>query len=103
MSVNDHILAIARALELQGQEPSVALIKARLPKPLPLPAIIKGLQQYKAMPEDAKARINVAPIQQTSAPQEAEDELMALRREVAELKQQLQDLHARVIRLEGRD
>ncbi|QSX31056.1 hypothetical protein JYB88_05285 [Shewanella cyperi] len=104
MSANEHILVIARTLELQGQEPSVALIKARLSKPMPLPAIIKGLQQYKAMPEDAKARISVTATQVVApAQQEAEDELTVLRRELAELRLQVQELQARVTDLEGLD
>lgn len=57
MSNIDQVLAVARALEASGKEPSLALIKTRLGNSLPLPILIQGLQQFKAMPKAERERL----------------------------------------------
>lgn len=49
MSPLDQVLAAARSLESCGKTPSLALLKTRLGTSLPLPILIQGLQQFKAM------------------------------------------------------
>lgn len=56
MSHIDQVLAVARALEASGKVPSLALIKTRLGNSLPLPILIQGLQQFKAMPRAERER-----------------------------------------------
>jgi hypothetical protein len=46
----DRIILIAQQLAKEGKTPNTALIKARLPKNVPLPAIIQGLQLWKDNP-----------------------------------------------------
>lgn len=44
---SDTILQIAAQLQAEGKTPSVALIKARLSDPKPIPEIISGLQRWR--------------------------------------------------------
>ena len=46
----DRIILIAQQLSKEGKVPTTALIKARLPKDVPLPMIIQGLQKWKENP-----------------------------------------------------
>lgn len=46
----DPIILIAQQLSKEGKVPSTALIKARLPKDVPLPMIIQGLKAWKDNP-----------------------------------------------------
>lgn len=47
----DSIILIAQQLSREGKVPSTALMKARLPKDVPLPAIIQGLRMWKENPQ----------------------------------------------------
>lgn len=69
MSPIDQVLAAARALEVSGKTPSLALLKTRLGTSLPLPLLIQGLQQFKALPKAERERLIEPPINpQASAP-----------------------------------
>ena len=46
----DRIILIAQQLAKEGKTPNTALIKARLPKNTPLPAIIQGLKLWQDEP-----------------------------------------------------
>ncbi|MCW8996212.1 MAG: hypothetical protein OQK77_10415 [Psychromonas sp.] len=46
----DRIILIAQQLSKEGKVPTTALIKSRLPKTVPLPAIIQGLKMWKENP-----------------------------------------------------
>ena len=46
----DRIILIAQQLAKEGKTPNTALIKARLPKNTPLPAIIQGLKMWQDNP-----------------------------------------------------
>ena len=46
----DRIILIAQQLVKEGKKPNTALIKARLPKNTPLPAIIQGLKMWQDNP-----------------------------------------------------
>jgi hypothetical protein len=52
----DRIILIAQQLAKEGKTPNTALIKARLPKNTPLPAIIQGLKLWQ---EDPNKQINL--------------------------------------------
>lgn len=52
--MHSEIYRIAYKLHTDGKTPSVALIRARLSTPTPLPVIIKALQQWKLTPELGK-------------------------------------------------
>lgn len=47
----DRIILIAQQLAKEGKIPNTALIKARLPKNVPLPAIIAGLKMWASNPD----------------------------------------------------
>jgi hypothetical protein len=51
----DRIILIAQQLAKEGKTPNTALIKARLPKNTPLPAIIQGLKLWQ---DDPNKQIN---------------------------------------------
>lgn len=46
----DRIILVAQQIAREGKTPNTALIKARLPKNVPLPAIIQGLKQWQDNP-----------------------------------------------------
>jgi len=47
----DQIILIAQQIAKEGKQPNTALIKARLPKNVPLPAIIRGLKMWMNDPD----------------------------------------------------
>ncbi|WP_298768894.1 hypothetical protein [uncultured Shewanella sp.] len=54
MSPLDTIITTAHAIVSSGKPPSLALIKRQLGTQYPMPVLIQGLQQYKAMTEQEK-------------------------------------------------
>ena len=46
----DKIILIAQQIAQEGKTPNTAMIKARLPKNIPLPAIIQGLKLWQDNP-----------------------------------------------------
>ena len=46
----DRIILIAQQIAKEGKTPNTAMIKARLPKNVPLPAIIQGLKMWQDNP-----------------------------------------------------
>tara|TARA_R110001583_G_scaffold10698_6_gene49132 strand:- start:1970 stop:2305 length:336 start_codon:yes stop_codon:yes gene_type:complete len=46
----DRIILIAQQIAKEGKTPNTAMIKARLPKNVPLPAIIQGLKLWHENP-----------------------------------------------------
>ncbi len=57
----DRIILIAQQLSKEGKVPSTALIKARLPKDVPLPLIIQGLKAWKDNPQQEISSPTEAP------------------------------------------
>lgn len=47
----DRIILIAQQIAKEGKVPTTALIKARLPKNVPLPTIIQGLKMWTDNPD----------------------------------------------------
>lgn len=47
----DHIIVIAQQIAKEGKVPTTALVKARLPKNVPLPTIIQGLKIWASNPD----------------------------------------------------
>ena len=46
----DRIILISQQISKEGKTPNIAMIKARLPKNIPLPAIIQGLKLWQENP-----------------------------------------------------
>lgn len=101
MTINEEILIAANKIANAGKKPTVALIKAKLAKPAPLPVIISLLKSWQHDPEF------IAP-QQEHQPSALEvsnehhdnveirqmlnQELAAMKQEIAELKQLIKQL-----------
>lgn len=91
MSTSDVITACQQLVD-EGKEPSVALIKPRLPSPLPLPTIIAGLKSFKANPNQAVSEKKEAA--STVADDSLEQRVQRLEEEVVQLKSMIQQLQA---------
>lgn len=95
---------IAQQLHAEGKQPSVALIKARLPAPCPMPDVIRGLQRWRQQSAPANQPSNPAvdateeqspshpaatPQTVTSAEVQHQDEVAALREELFMLRRSI--------------
>lgn len=86
--VSDELKSVLEGLQAQGKEPTVALVKARMSTPVPMPALITTIKSWK--------NANRVPKVEVAAPQEnATDKL-------AQLEQQITALTARVTLLEAK-
>ncbi len=100
------VLQIAQQLHAEGKQPSVALIKARLPAPCPMPDVISGLQRWRQQSAPANQPSNPAAdaveVQSPSKPavtaqtaatsaevQQLRDEVAALREEIVMLRRSI--------------
>lgn len=89
----EQIILIAQQLSQEGKTPNIALIKARLPKNVPLPAIIEGLKLWQKNPQQSiKAQLDEKSTE--SKKPSANSELEALIE--AKLAQALAPLHAEI-------
>jgi len=100
MTINDEIVTLANQLANEGKKPTVALIKTKLNKKVPLPVIISTLKTWQhepsfvSLPEEnadntdiGNSKINQAPFEQ-----ELHDELSNMKKEILELKQLVKEL-----------
>lgn len=94
------IIDICQALQKEGKKPTTALVKTRLPHPLPLAQVMKAIQMYQANPEieipQAKEEI-VAPSKHCECSpylQSLQQQIDQLRSQVTVLQAQVQDLSA---------
>ncbi|GMM88245.1 hypothetical protein [Vibrio fortis] len=86
--VSDELKSVLEGLQAQGKEPTVALVKARMSTPVPMPALITTIKSWKSA--------NRVPKVEIAAPQDnATDKL-------AQLEQQLIALTERVTQLEAK-
>tara|TARA_R110001583_G_scaffold33530_5_gene113245 strand:- start:1352 stop:1696 length:345 start_codon:yes stop_codon:yes gene_type:complete len=104
----DRIILVAQQLAKEGKTPNTALIKARLPKNTPLPAIIQGLKLWQDNPNKqintpTEPALTGAMIQQSDASLEQiinskiEQAITPLKEEINTLKAQIEALKARTI------
>ncbi len=89
---NQEIISICQQLSAQGKDPSVALIKARLSTPVPMPLIIAGLKQWRANPDIKldKKELELKPDSNTDST--LADRVSVLEKEVEELKNIIRQL-----------
>lgn len=83
---NQEIISICQQLSEEGKEPSVALIKARLSKPAPMPLVIGGLKQWRANPNVKLENKSEEQDSSNTPTQTLEQRVGALEEEVKELK-----------------
>ncbi|GLS89327.1 hypothetical protein GCM10007916_03940 [Psychromonas marina] len=98
----DKIILIAQQIVKEGKTPNTALIKARLPKNVPLPTIIQGLKMWQDNPNKQintptePALINNATVATGSFDQlldaKIEQQLAPLKNEIEQLKAELKKL-----------
>jgi hypothetical protein len=103
MTINDEILILANQIANNGHKPTVALIKAKLTKRVPLPTIISTLKTWQHDPSFiANPQENeVTDLEETidnsetdSFRQQLNGELVQMKQEIIELKQLIQELLA---------
>lgn len=86
--ITQELKAIIAQLVDDGKEPSVALVKARLSQPVPMPAIISTIKSWKANKRVPKVEV-------TSA------ENLSAEQRIEQLEQQVAALLQRVTKLEN--
>ncbi|WP_019613120.1 hypothetical protein [Psychromonas ossibalaenae] len=99
----DRIILIAQQIAKEGKVPNTALIKSRLPKNVPLPAIIQGLKLWRENPDKeinspSEPALTAAADSEGAASFDAlleikiEQMIKPLFTEIADLKEQLETL-----------
>lgn len=92
MSDIQQIVEICQDIASQGKQPSVALVKGRLSKPIALPNIIAGIKSWQNNPVQkvqVKEKTSDEQISSDSTMQELELRVSALELLVKNLQQQL--------------
>lgn len=102
MSPIEQVLAAAKSIANNGHSPSLALIKGRLGNSIPMPVLIQGLQQFKALPKSEWQNIpELSDIPSTeSLPAEQCDPVVKLQQQVSDMQQLIVQLTHRVHELE---
>ncbi|MFH4748758.1 hypothetical protein WMQ67_20860 [Vibrio harveyi] len=87
--VTKELEAVMEQLQQQGKEPTVALVKARMKTPVPIPALIATIKSWKSANRIPKVEVAV------QKPKE-EDRLAALEETVAKLTARVEELEAKL-------
>ena len=87
--VTKELEAVMEQLQQQGKEPTVALVKARLKTPVPMPALIATIKSWKSANRIPKVEVAV------QTPKE-EDRIVALENTVAKLVARVEELEAKL-------
>ncbi len=87
--VSDELKSVLEGLQAQGKEPTVALVKARMSTPVPMPALITTIKSWK--------NANRVPKVEVAAPQDnATDKLAQLEQQVIALTERVTQLEAKL-------
>ncbi|CAH1537626.1 conserved hypothetical protein [Vibrio owensii] len=87
--VTKELEAVMEQLQQQGKEPTVALVKARMKTPVPMPALIATIKSWKSANRIPKVEVAV------QTPKE-EDRIIALENTVAKLVARVEELEAKL-------
>ncbi|HGY9593582.1 TPA: hypothetical protein ACOJPH_001230 [Vibrio campbellii] len=87
--VTKELEAVMEQLQQQGKEPTVALVKARMKTPVPMPALIATIKSWKSANRIPKVEVAV------QTPKE-EDRIFALENTVAKLVARVEELEAKL-------
>ncbi|EHD0127478.1 MULTISPECIES: hypothetical protein [Vibrio] len=87
--VTKELEAVMEQLQQQGKEPTVALVKARLKTPIPMPALITAIKSWKSAQRVPK--VEVAAQAHTD-----NDRLAALESTVKKLVARIEELEAKL-------
>jgi uncharacterized small protein (DUF1192 family) len=94
MTKFDEIFTIANELTDAGQQPTVALIKAKLSTKVPLPVIISAFKQWQYQPKESRKSPVLDESAQTHVADNSTITLSQLAQQVKELSQQVATLQA---------
>ncbi len=87
--VSQELKDVLEQLHQEGKEPTVALVKARLSTPIPMPALITALKSWKSA--NRVPKVEIAAKQQSD-----QDRISELEKQVAELQQRLTALERKL-------
>ncbi|WP_319554829.1 hypothetical protein [uncultured Vibrio sp.] len=87
--VTKELEAVLEQLQQEGKEPSVALVKARMRTPVPMPALIATIKSWKSANRVPKIEVAVQKASQ-------EDRLTTLENTVAQLTARIEELEAKL-------
>ncbi|EGQ9247649.1 hypothetical protein CGH85_07665 [Vibrio parahaemolyticus] len=87
--VTKELKAVMEQLQREGKEPTVALVKARMKTPVPMPALITVIKSWKSANHVPKVEVT-APLSKE------EDRLTALENTVAKLTARIEELEAKL-------
>ena len=87
--VSQELTDVLEQLHQEGKEPTVALVKARLSTPIPMPALITALKSWKSA--NRVPKVEIAAKQQSD-----QDRINELEKQVAELQQRLTALERKL-------
>ncbi|WP_261815780.1 hypothetical protein [Vibrio gallicus] len=84
--ITQELNSIFQALEAEGKEPSMALVKARLSSAVPLPALISAIKNWKSSRRIPKIEVAAEPTLST------DQKISALEEQVKQLTARLEAL-----------
>ncbi|MFW1209962.1 hypothetical protein ACEV7S_14405 [Vibrio parahaemolyticus] len=87
--VTKELEAVMEQLQREGKEPTVALVKARMNTPVPMPALITVIKSWKSANHVPKVEVT-APLSKE------EDRLTVLEKTVAKLTARIEELEAKL-------
>ena len=87
--VTKELEAVMEQLQQQGKEPTVALVKARMKTPVPMPALIATIKSWKSANRIPKVAVAV------QTPKE-EDRITVLENTVAKLVARVEELEPKL-------
>ncbi len=87
--VTKELEAVMEQLQREGKEPTVALVKARMKTPVPMPALITVIKSWKSANHVPKVEV-------TALLSKEEDRLTALENTVAKLTARIEELEAKL-------
>ncbi|MCC4831051.1 hypothetical protein Q4601_00305 [Shewanella sp. 1_MG-2023] len=110
MSPIEQVLAAAKTIAMNGHTPTMALIKGKLGGRVPMPILIQGLQQFKAIPKeqwqtlpDLGDALETTKQATNDAPSMIEQQLMAQMQQMKiEFEAKIESLEKRVLQLENK-
>lgn len=110
MSPIEQVLAAAKTIAMNGHTPTMALIKGKLGGRVPMPILIQGLQQFKAIPKeqwqtlpDLGDALETTKQATNDAPSMIEQQLMAQMQQMKiEFEAKIESLEKRVLQLESK-
>ncbi|BDR12665.1 hypothetical protein [Vibrio sp. STUT-A11] len=87
--VTKELEAVLEQLQQEGKEPSVALVKARMRTPVPMPALIATIKSWRSANRVPKIEVAAQKASQ-------EDRLTTLENTVAQLTARIEELEAKL-------